>query len=581
MALYFSVYDYVVFGSMLAISAIIGIYFGFCRRQKQNTTAEYLLGSKTMGVIPVAISLTATHISAVTMLGVPAEMYLHGTQYWACAISGLVVTFAMSHLYLPVFMELQITSCYGYLEKRFGVSLRNLASGLYTLCTILGVPILIYAPAIAFSQVTGINLHIITPIMCIICIFYTTIGGIRAVVWTDTIQFLLMVCALVVVIIMGTSHLGGFFEVFRIADRGQRLIFFDLTLDPFQRSSFLMVSVGLTTMWISNIGVSPECVQRFLAIPTLSDSRKVVWIFGIGHIIIKLCSVYNGLIVYGKYEDCDPVSDGVVKKADQIFAYYVLDVASSIPGLSGLFVAGIFSAALSSMSSCMNTLAGTFYMDFIKHKYPSLSDEAGSRIMKMLVVGIGTTCLGLVFVVEKLGNIFSLGISIGGVTAGTLLGIFTLGMVCPRANTTGARWGAYASLTIVSAIVMGAQLNIADGNLKYPSLPLNVHGCNSTTFNTTSIILNEHHDNSSVPWIFRIGFMYYSVIGALLVFVVGYPVSLLTGGHDDIDERLLAPFLRSWYRNQRKAKNLPKVVRSDQEMRVFLGASKDHPSEAS
>ncbi|XP_059617566.1 sodium-coupled monocarboxylate transporter 2-like [Phlebotomus argentipes] len=571
MELYFSVYDYIVFGSMLAISGLIGVYFGFCRTQKQNTTAEYLLGSKKMGVFPVAISLTATHISAVTMLGVPAEMYLHGTQYWVCAISGLVVTIAMSHLYLPVFMELQITSCYGYLEKRFGVSLRNLASGLYTLCTILGVPVLIYAPAIAFSQVTGINLHIITPVMCVICIFYTTIGGIRAVVWTDTIQFLLMVGALVVVIIMGTNMLGGFAEVFRIADRGERIIIFDMNTDPFVRSSFWMVSIGLTTMWISNIGVSPECVQRFLAIPTLSDSRKVVWIFGIGHIIIKLCSVYNGLIVYGKYADCDPVSNGSVKKADQIFAYYVLDVASSIPGLSGLFVAGIFSAALSSMSSCMNTLAGTFYMDFVKHKYPSLSDETGSRIMKLLVVVIGTTCLGLVFVVEKLGNIFSLGISIGGVTAGTLLGIFTLGMVCPRANTTGARWGAYASLIIVSGIVLGAQLNIMEGNLKYTSLPFNLTGCNNPEFaNTTSIILNEHHDNSNVPWIFRIGFMYYSVIGAMIVFIVGYPVSILTGGHDDIDERLLAPFLRGWYRRRRKAKNLPKGAKPDQEMHLIL-----------
>ncbi|GAB0095389.1 sodium-coupled monocarboxylate transporter 1 [Sergentomyia squamirostris] len=381
----------------------------------------------------------------------------------------------------------------------------------------------------------------------------------------------MMVGALIVVMIMGTSLLGGVSEVFKIADRGERIILFDMTTDPFVRSSFLMVSVGLTTMWISNIGVSPECVQRFLAIPTLSDSRKVVWIFGIGHIIIKLCSVYNGLIVYGKYADCDPVTDGRVKKPDQIFAYYVLDVASSVPGLSGLFVAGIFSAALSSMSSCMNTLAGTFYMDFVKHKYPSLSDETGSRIMKMSVVFIGTTCLGLVFVVEKLGNIFSLGISLGGVTAGTLLGIFTLGMLCPRANTAGARWGAYASLVIVSAIVCGAQMNIAEGNLKYSSLPFNLTGCTST--NATSIIYNEHHDNSSVPWIFRIGFMYYSVIGALIVFIVGYPVSILTGGDEDIDERLLAPFMRSWYRNQRKSKKM------NQEMHVFLAPppSKDLP----
>lgn len=88
--------------------------------------------------------------------------------------------------------------------------------------------------------------------------------------------------------------------------------------------------------------------------------------FGIGHTLIKLFSVYNGLLIFGKYETCDPVSDGRVEKPDQIFAYYVMDVARQIPGLTGLFVAGVFSAALSSMSSCLNTLAGTLYYDFMK-----------------------------------------------------------------------------------------------------------------------------------------------------------------------------------------------------------------------
>lgn len=105
---------------------------------------------------------------------------------------------------------------------------------------------------------------------------------------------------------------------------------------------------------------------RFLKIINLHVPSRVCWIFGIGHIVIKLLSVYNGLLIYGRYEACDPVIEKVVAKPDQIFPYFVMDVGRSVPGLPGLFVAGVFSAALSSMSSCLNTLSGTIYTDFIK-----------------------------------------------------------------------------------------------------------------------------------------------------------------------------------------------------------------------
>lgn len=101
--------------------------------------------------------------------------------------------------------------------------------------------------------------------------------------------------------------------------------------------------------------------------------------------------------------------------------------------------------------------------------------------MKGLVVLVGAICLGLVFLVEHLGNIFSLGITIGGVTSGTLLGIFTLGMICPRANKTGALWGAYASLISIALLAIGAQLHVANGSLKYESLPFRTDGCSNFT----------------------------------------------------------------------------------------------------
>lgn len=160
------------------------------------------------------------------MLGVAAEIYLYGIQYWAMCIAGLIVTLLMVHIYIPVFYELQATSMYMYLEKRFDRRMCIFASGLFCLSSILMLPIYTYAPSLAFSQVTGVNLHIVTPLICLICIFYTSVGGIRAVVWTDTIQFLSMVGGMIMVIIIGLKAIGGVGEMYEINKEGGRIIWF-------------------------------------------------------------------------------------------------------------------------------------------------------------------------------------------------------------------------------------------------------------------------------------------------------------------------------------------------------------------
>ena len=253
--------------------------------------------------------------------------------------------------------------------------------------------------------------------------------------------------------------------------------------NPFVRDSFWMISIGLSSMWISNVGVTPECIQRFISIPSLKDAKKVVWIFGVGHILIKLFSVYNGLIIFSKYEKCDPVYNGDVEKYDQIFPYYVMDVARKIPGLPGMFVVGALSAALSTMSSYLNSVSGAAYEDFIKPMFPKATEKQGSQIMKLIAFCVGCVCLALVFVVEKLGGVFSIGIAFSGVTTGTILGLFTMGMTSTRFNSKGAIWGSIVSLSVVSFIVFGAQLHIYDGSLRYPSLPFNIEECDA--FNST------------------------------------------------------------------------------------------------
>lgn len=208
------------------ITALIGVYFGFISKKKQNNTKEYLLGGKKMNFFPIAASLIASHVSGITLLSIPAEMYAYGTQYSIMIVSAVIVGFALIHVYLPVFYELQLTSSFQYLEMRFDKSVRLTASFIYAISIIIFTPIVVYVPALAFSQVTGINLHIITFVTSLICVFYTTVGGLKAVVWTDTIQFILMLGAIFTVIYLGLDTTGGLSNVWSAADRGGRLIFF-------------------------------------------------------------------------------------------------------------------------------------------------------------------------------------------------------------------------------------------------------------------------------------------------------------------------------------------------------------------
>lgn len=184
-----------------------------------------------MNFFPIAASLIASHISGITLMSIPAEMYSNGTQYTVMVISAVCVGIALTYVYLPVFYELQLTSSFEYLEMRFDKTVRRTASFIYAISIIIFVPIVVYVPALAFSQVSGINLHIITLVTSIICVFYTTVGGLKAVVWTDTLQFVLMISAVCCVIFLGLNTTGGLRNVWEAADRGGRLIFFKYFLD--------------------------------------------------------------------------------------------------------------------------------------------------------------------------------------------------------------------------------------------------------------------------------------------------------------------------------------------------------------
>lgn len=547
---YFDIIDYIVFAIMLIVSALIGVYFAFFAKVKQNTTTEYLMGGKTMGIFPISMSLIASYISGISLLGLPAEMYTYGTQFWMTLVSEVFVSILMAYAYLPVFYKLQITSTYEYLNLRFNNTVRLLGSILFLTKMLLYIPIVIYVPALAFSQVTGINLHLVTPVVCIVCIFYTTLGGLKAVVWTDTVQTIIMFAALIITVIMGTVSIGGFKEVWQRNLKGDRIEFFNMDPDPTIRHSFWTVIIGNFFYYMASCSINQAMVQRCLAMPTLRSARITVGILllGLGALVSMCC--YMGMVIYACYYKCDPVTRGWIHKSDQLLPYFIMDTVGDVPGLPGMFVSGVFSAALSSMSTGLNSMTGVIFEDLIKPRIKKpLTEAQASFLMKVIVVIVGTICVGLVFVVERLGTLIQAAGSIGAITAGPLLGVFSLGIFFPVATPEGALAGGLLSGSLITWISIGTQAQMAQDLIRFPQKPISVEGCNADWV-AEYLSLTLSSDTTSKPVIpsfplYRLSYMYYTPLGTITAIVLGLIVSYLTGHNKNkkIDDNLLSPFV--------------------------------------
>nr|XP_033325163.1 sodium-coupled monocarboxylate transporter 1-like isoform X3 [Megalopta genalis] len=511
----FGPYDYSVFALMLMVCGTIGIYFGFVK--KSSGEDEYLVGGRNMDTFPVSLSLIASFISGISLLGTPTEIYVHGTSYLFISFGVVIVGFVMSIIYLPVFHELKLTSTYEYLEKRFDKKIRLLGSALFMIGVMTWLPIVIYVPALAFNQVTGANVHIVTPFVCIVCIFYTCVGGIRAVVWTDFIQTFIMFGSMLLIIIKGTSDVGGLSVVLRRNLESGRL-----------------------------------------ELPT------ALWIFIVGVVIIMGTCGYAGLLIYAWYHECDPLTTKLAGAKDQLLPLLVMNVLKEMPGLPGLFVAGVFSAALSSLSTGLNSMSAVVLEDFIKpfRKTP-FTPKTADTLMKLTVVILGVTCVALVFVVEKTGShVLQLTTSLTSITSGPSLAIFSMGVLLPWVNAKGALIGGLSGLSFMSWISLSAEAAIASGRLKFDEKPISTEGCYYTFPQVESLIfippdniLNAGEDDM-LPEplaLYRLSYLWYTVTGALVTMSVGLLVSLISSENiEKLDPMLVAPVIRRFLKPSNK-----------------------------
>ncbi|KAM6895698.1 sodium-coupled monocarboxylate transporter 1 [Xenentodon cancila] len=532
--------DYLVFAIMLMVSAAVGVYYAWTDRS-QTSSGDFLTGGRRMTALPVSLSLTASFMSAITVLSNPAEVYRYGANIAFYGLAYLITMLVTSEVFLPVFYKLAITSTYEYLELRFNRTTRLLGTAFFIVQTILYTGIVIYAPALALNQVTGMDLWGAVISTGVVCTFYCTMGGLKAVVWTDVIQLGVMLAGFLTVIFRAVVIQGGVIAIISDSQMGGRLNFLDFDANPLRRNTFWTLTIGGTFIWISVYGINQAQVQRYISCKSITHARLSLYINLLGLWSVLLCSVFAGMCLYSVYKTCDPWTTGFVSAPDQLMPYLVMDILGDYPGLPGLFVAAAYSGSLSTVSSSINALAAVTVEDLIR-PHTNLSEKHLSWISKLMSFLYGVLCIGMAGLASLMGGILQATISIFGVIGGPLLGLFTLGILCPFANSKGALSGLLSGLVVSLWVGIGAQVYPPPLEMSRP-LPLTTDGCNFTTmssFNLTSTALPPKQSSTATApvhiqgqavledW-YSLSYLYFSPLGTVTAIIVGIIVSVSTG----------------------------------------------------
>ncbi|RVE72941.1 hypothetical protein OJAV_G00045320 [Oryzias javanicus] len=534
----FSVWDYVVFAVTIVGAAGVGL-FQAIRGRKESSSDEFLLGGRQMTAVPVAMSLTASFMSGITVIGTPAEAYQFGAAFWLFGISYTIMSTITAEIFVPLFYRLGITSAYEYLELRFSRPIRLIGTSMYIIQTALYTGLVIYAPALALNQITGLDLWGVLVATGLVCILYCSLGGLKAVIWTDVLQMGIMLAGFVAVIARGAVIRGGLGQIWEDAGQGGRLKAFDFDPDPLKRHTFWSIVIGGSIMWVAIYSINQSQVQRYISCKTLGHAKMSLYVNMVGLWVTVSLAVFSGLTMYSIYKNCDPLSNGDVSASDQLLPYLVMDILEDYPGIPGLFVAAAYSGTLSTVSSSINALVAVTVEDFIFPVWKNLTPRQISWLNMGLSVFFGGVCIGMAGVASLMGRVLQAALSIFGMISGPLLGLYLLGMLFRTPNSTGGLLGMVIGLVLTLWVGIGGQVYPPTADKTNP-LPLSTEGCNNTMSSnyttttpwTTSASLttqSSFRPDIADSW-YSLSYVYLSLLGMLVTIVCGLLISAITGG---------------------------------------------------
>jgi SSS family solute:Na+ symporter len=452
--------DLIVIGIYLLSMIGVGIYFSRRNRSsEQFTTASGKIPGWALG-----LSFYATFLSAITFLGDPGKSFGSNWNPFVFSLSIPLAAWVASKLFVPFYRNGKTISAYAHLEERFGAWARTYAMVCFIMTQLARMGTIFYGLALTINALSGIEMPLIILISGVVIIFYTVLGGMEAVIWTEVIQAILKTLGALMILGIILNQV----DVSEIWAIGQRDDKFSLgTFRPdFTISSFWVILVYGFFINLTNFGIDQNYIQRYHTAKNTQDAAKSIWLCVVYYIPVSFLFFLIGTSLYAFYEmnpgfilelkqqvsadkNIPLASMQAVDYADRVLPFFM---KTQIPkGLLGLLLAALLSAGMSTMSSGMNSSATVFLNDiYLRYIQKDLSPKKQLRVLHIATIVMG--CLGILFGISMIGvkSLLDVWWKLSGIFAGVMLGIFLLGFLAKNVSNAAAKIAALLGVIVIA-----------------------------------------------------------------------------------------------------------------------------------
>jgi SSS family transporter len=449
----FSALDWIIVGAYVAGTTLVGHRL----KGRQHTTRDFFLGGRDLPWFAVTASTIATTISAITFIGVPALVYAADGSYvyLQLALGGVIARIIVARWLVPLYYEKEFYSPYEYMEDRLGPVVGRITAGMFFLGGILGQGVRVYATALVLELVTGWQLSESIAIIAVFSILWTWMGGIAAVIWTDFVQFFILIAGGVAALVFITDAFPGqWATLVEVGQQAGKFRVLDFSTDPRVAFTFWAALIAMPFQNVAVYGTDHLFAQRLLCCRNQREARKAVLWSTLGELVpVLMLTVGAGLFAFYQFNALPAELAALVEERnDRIFPAFII---TEIPvGLKGLLIAGILSAAISSLDSILAALSQIsltmFYQPFLK---PDADEDHLLRVSRILVIfwGVVLAFMAWQFSASRL-DLVTLAFSMTTYTWGPMLGLFILSTLARHWKVDGIGRSVIASIAIVLLI---------------------------------------------------------------------------------------------------------------------------------
>ncbi|MDM4015588.1 sodium:solute symporter family transporter [Roseiconus lacunae] len=449
--------DAIVLGVVLLIAVAIGVLSG-----RKNRDAEtFLVGGRDLPWWAILGSIVATETSTATVLSLPGDSYAGNGFRWLHLTFGLVLgRILVVRFLLPLYFKRRLLTAYEVLDERLGKAVKTAASMMFMVTRNLSDGLRLYLAAVVVQTLLGWSLTSSVIVMGLVTIVYTAIGGLRSVVWNDCVQFVIyMIGGVAAVMILAQAIPGGLSAIYQFADQTGRLTMFDLRFDFAEPLNFWGGLLGGAVLTIGTHGTDQIMVQRYLSARSQKEAGRAI----IGSAFVVMIQfalfLWIGVSLACFFANTNSVAP---EKPDQVFAYFIVHHFPVNYGLIGLMLAAILAAAMSTLSSSLSAsssaLLNDLYVPFVKRRRGTEPNGRSLlRTSQAMTILFGIIQMGIAIWASQLDQtVVTSALTIAGFAAGLLLGVFLLGLFCPKISQRSVFLG--LAIAVIVLVLVSFQI---------------------------------------------------------------------------------------------------------------------------